>query len=47
MIDRSFTSDLDEGGSSVVPAIMELAGTLRVGVIAEGIEHAAQAEALA
>jgi predicted signal transduction protein with EAL and GGDEF domain len=45
-IDRSFVTELMGEGASLVPAIMELARTMRVGVIAEGIEHRHQAEAL-
>ena len=45
-IDRSFVIELMSEGTSLVPTIMELARTMRVGVIAEGIEHRVQAEAL-
>jgi diguanylate cyclase (GGDEF)-like protein/PAS domain S-box-containing protein len=45
-IDRSFVIELVHEGASLVPTIMDLARTMRVGVIAEGIEHAAQAESL-
>ncbi len=45
-IDRSFVIELMHEGASLVPTIMDLARTMRVGVIAEGIEHRVQAEAL-
>jgi len=45
-IDRSFVIELMHEGASLVPTIMELARTMRVGVIAEGIEHLVQADAL-
>jgi diguanylate cyclase (GGDEF)-like protein len=49
-IDRSFVADLDaadaEDGGAIVEAIVSMARSLRVGVVAEGIETAAHAERL-
>ena len=45
-IDQSFVRDIpaDEDDVAIVEAIMEIAHKLRLTVVAEGIEHAAQAE---
>lgn len=37
-IDRSFTSDLSATNAGMIPAIMQLAGTLSAVVVAEGVE---------
>jgi EAL domain-containing protein (putative c-di-GMP-specific phosphodiesterase class I) len=47
-IDRSFVTDLASGGSSttLIASIVELARTLGLGVVAEGVETEAQRQAL-
>ena len=47
-IDRSFVLDMHQSGESLamVKAIIAMAHSLRLEVIAEGVEHAAQLEAL-
>jgi diguanylate cyclase (GGDEF)-like protein len=48
-IDRSFVTDLSSGGASttLIASIVELARTLGLGVVAEGVETEAQRQALA
>jgi len=47
-IDRAFVLDLGEGGreAAIVPAIVAIACSLGAGVVAEGVESAAQRRAL-
>jgi EAL domain-containing protein (putative c-di-GMP-specific phosphodiesterase class I) len=48
-IDRSFVSDLPDGGSSatLIASVIQLAGTLGLDVVAEGVETEEQRRALA
>ena len=47
-VDRSFTEGVDKGDDrNLVPAILELARTLRLGTVAEGVESLGQAVRLA
>jgi EAL domain-containing protein (putative c-di-GMP-specific phosphodiesterase class I) len=47
-VDRSFTDGVDKGDDrNLVPAILELARTLRLGTVAEGVESLGQAVRLA
>jgi diguanylate cyclase (GGDEF)-like protein/PAS domain S-box-containing protein len=45
-IDRSFVSNLDGSGREIVKTVVQLAGTLGMTVVAEGVETRAQLEAL-
>jgi diguanylate cyclase (GGDEF)-like protein len=45
-IDKSFVDALSTGEAAFVAAIVRLAGEVRVGTVAEGVEEAAQREAL-
>jgi diguanylate cyclase (GGDEF)-like protein/PAS domain S-box-containing protein len=46
-VDRSFVAELADGHSEIATAVIALAGNLKLSTVAEGVETAEQAEALA